>query len=90
MDLLSDESLDDETRRAGLRQVLSDCGVFEQAEALVEKARARAESLAEAGEVEPLRRLLYFLVDTVLAAGDEASLPTPTPEDVLLSLPIAQ
>jgi len=90
MDLLSDESLDDETRRAGLRQVLSDCGVFEQAEALVEKARARAESLADAVEVEPLRRLLYFLVDTVLAAGDESSLPTPTPEDVLLSLPIAQ
>ncbi len=91
MDLLAEESLDDdETRRRGLKQVLSDCGVFEQAEALVEKARSRAESLADAVEVEPLRRLLYFLVDTVLAAEDESSLPTPTPEDVLLSLPIAQ
>ena len=50
----------------------------------------RAESLADEVEVEPLRRLLYFLVDTVLTPEDEADTPVPTPEDVLLSLPVAQ
>jgi len=34
--------------------------------------------------------LLYFLVDTVLTPEDEAATPVPTPEDVLLSLPVAQ
>ena len=48
------------------------------------------ESLADEVDVEPLRRLLYFLVDTVLTPEDEAATPVPTPEDVLLSLPVAQ
>jgi len=88
--VLSDEDLDDESRRQRLKQLLNDCGVFEQAEALVDKARVRAESLADEVDVEPLRRLLYFLVDTVLTPEDEAATPVPTPEDVLLSLPVAQ
>jgi geranylgeranyl pyrophosphate synthase len=90
LDALAEEDLDDESRRQQLKQLLLDCGVFEQAEALVDKARVRAESLADEVEVEPLRRLLYFLVDTVLTPEDEAATPVPTPEDVLLSLPVAQ
>ena len=90
LDALSEDNLDDESRRQQLKQLLLDCGVFEQAEALVDKARVRAESLADEVEVEPLRRLLYFLVDTVLTPEDEAATPVPTPEDVLLSLPVAQ
>lgn len=87
---MADEGLDDDARRARLKRLMSDCGVFEQAEALVDKARVRAESLADEIDVEPLRRLLYFLVDTVLTPEDEAATPVPTPEDVLLSLPVAQ
>ena len=87
---MADEGLDDDARQARLKRLMSDCGVFEQAEALVDKARVRAESLADEIDVEPLRRLLYFLVDTVLTPEDEAATPVPTPEDVLLSLPVAQ
>ena len=90
LDVLADKDLADESRRQRLKQLLGDCGVFEQAEALVDKARVRAESLADEVDVEPLRRLLYFLVDTVLSPENEAAAPVPTPEDVLLSLPIAQ
>jgi len=90
LDVLADKDLADESRRQRLEQLLGDCGVFEQAEALVDKARVRAESLADEVDVEPLRRLLYFLVDTVLSPENEAAAPVPTPEDVLLSLPIAQ
>jgi geranylgeranyl pyrophosphate synthase len=49
-----------------IRDLFQQAGAFEKAEKLVEKYRARAESIAD--EVEPveLRELLYFLVDTVL------------------------
>jgi geranylgeranyl pyrophosphate synthase len=87
---MADEDLDDGARQTRLKQLMTDCGVFEQAEALVDKARVRAESLADEIDVEPLRRLLYFLVDTVLTPEDESAAPVPTPEDVLLSLPVAQ
>jgi geranylgeranyl pyrophosphate synthase len=54
--------------RAGrLRRVFETCGVFEQAEALVDKSRARAEALADEVQPDSLRQLLYFLVDMVLA-----------------------
>ena len=90
LDVFSATDVEDEIRMERLKGLLVDCGVFDQAELLVEKARVRAESLADDVEVEPLRRLLYFLVDTVLADEDEAGIPVPTPEDVLLSLPVAQ
>ena len=90
LDVFSATDVEDEIRMERLKGLLVDCGVFDQAELLVEKARVRAESLADDVDVEPLRRLLYFLVDTVLADEDEAGIPVPTPEDVLLSLPVAQ
>ena len=90
LDVFSATDVEDEIRMERLKGLLVDCGVFDQAELLVEKARVRAESLADDVEVEPLRRLLSFLVDTVLADEDQAGIPVPTPEDVLLSLPVAQ
>jgi len=90
LDILAATDVEDEARMKQLTGLLMDCGVFEQAELLVEKTRVRAELLADDVDVEPLRRLLYFLVDTVLADEDEAGIPVPTPEDVLLSLPVAQ
>lgn len=50
-----------------LRRLYQKLGVFEKAEALVEKCRSRAEALADEVQPEPLRQLLYFLIDTVLA-----------------------
>ena len=53
----------------------------------MDKARERAESLADDVEPEALRRLLYFLVDTVLTSEDDGA-PVPTESDMLLSLPV--
>ncbi|MDB4614142.1 polyprenyl synthetase family protein [bacterium] len=72
--------------RAGkLRRIFTDIGVFEMADNLIDKSRARAEALADDVENEHLRQLLYFFVDTVLASNEEAPKPDPS---VLVSLPI--
>ena len=83
-----DLSPTDEFRAPRLRRLYEQLGVFEQAEALVDKSRARAEALADNVENDQLRQLLYFLVDTVLAPEEDAA-----PEqnvDVLVELPVAE
>jgi geranylgeranyl diphosphate synthase, type II len=70
-------------RAERLRRLFKELGVFDQARALVEKCRARAEALADETEPETLRQLLYFLTDTILA---EAS--TEPPSLPLVSLAI--
>jgi geranylgeranyl diphosphate synthase, type II len=68
-----------------LRRLFEACGVFEKAEALVDKSRARAEALADNVEPDSLRQLLYFLVDMVLAPeSTEPAIASPT----LVSLPV--
>ena len=52
------------------KALYTECGVFEVAQTLVDKSRDRAEALADDVELEPLRQLLYYLVDTVLAPID--------------------
>jgi geranylgeranyl pyrophosphate synthase len=73
---------------ARVRDLYRKAGVFEKAQRLVDKYRERAEALADQIEPEELRRLLYYLVDTVLdqpgsepAAVDVAriALPIVTP-----------
>ena len=44
--------------------------VFEQASRLVDKYQQRAEEIADQMEVENFRKLLYYLIDTVLDRGD--------------------
>jgi geranylgeranyl diphosphate synthase type II len=73
-----------------LGRIYEATGVFDKAEALVEKSRARAEGLADDVSNDRLRYLLYFLVDTVLAPEDDAPKPTiPTGPELLMPLPIA-
>ncbi len=69
---------------ARIRRLFERARVFEKAEKLVDKYRARAESLAD--EVEPLdlRELLYYMVDSVL----DRQQPTP-PEPPLQLLQLA-
>ena len=71
-------------RLGRLQRVFAERKVFEKAEALVEKSRARAEQLADDTPSEELRRLLYFFIDTILAEEDA---PEPKP-DVLVALPV--
>ena len=58
-----------------VHQLYTQAGVFESAEKLVDKYRARAEEIADNIEPEPFRELLYYLVDTIL---DQTVAPTPT------------
>ena len=67
-----------------LRRLFERHGVFATAETLVERCRERAAAVAESVEPEPLRNLLLFLSDTLLA-DDE---PVPVRTGNLRSLPI--
>jgi geranylgeranyl pyrophosphate synthase len=60
-----------------VRRLFQTAQVFDKAEKLVEKYRARAEAVADGVEPTELRELLYFLVDTVL---DRPCPPEPDPE----------
>jgi geranylgeranyl pyrophosphate synthase len=55
-----------ETTLARVRQLYQKAGVFEKASRLVEKYQERAEAVADEIEPDELRRLLYYLIDTVL------------------------
>lgn len=69
------EPLSAVVRTERLRQLYQKLGVFERAQALVDKCRSRAEALADEVQPESLRQLLYFLIDTVLA--ESAAPPKP-------------
>ena len=58
-----------------VRRLYTSAGVFDKAHRLVDKYQERAEAIADEIEPEELRRLLYYLVDTVLERPAET---TPT------------
>ncbi len=62
-----------------VRQLFEQADVFEQAHRLVDKHQQRAEAIADEVEPEELRRLFYYLVDTVLERPTESSESTPPP-----------
>jgi geranylgeranyl pyrophosphate synthase len=77
----------DLAKLARVRQLFEQANVFDKADKLVEKFRARAEAIAD--EVEPveLRELLYYLVDTVL---DRQPCSEPEPAVTLHQLTLTQ
>lgn len=72
---------------AQMKEFYTQTGVLEKARQLVDKTRARAESLADQVESESLRRLLYYLIDTVLTPEEGANGPAPI-EPVMVNLPL--
>jgi geranylgeranyl pyrophosphate synthase len=70
-----------------VRQLFTKAAVFDKAEKLIEKYRARAEAIADAVEPTELRELLYYLVDTVLQREEPAAAET-APQMVALTLPL--
>ena len=60
-----------EQRIMRVRQLYFEAGVFEKAYALVDKHQEKAEAIADEVDNDELRRLLYYLVDTVLDRTDE-------------------
>ncbi|MCA9119823.1 MAG: polyprenyl synthetase family protein [Planctomycetales bacterium] len=85
--LVGDESVGDEYRITRVRQLYEQADVFEKAHRLVDKHQQRAEAIADALEPEELRRLFYYLIDTVLERPTEPSeRQAPTPVITQLSL----
>jgi len=62
-----------------VRQLFTNAHVFEKAEKLVEKYRARAEAIADDMQPTELRELLYYLVDSVLDRPAPATEPAVPP-----------
>lgn len=74
---------------ARVRALYEQAGVFDKAAKLVDKYQERAEAIADEIEPDELRRLLYYLIDTVLDRGTALPEPPAPPPVVSLSLPIA-
>ncbi|MGV3483221.1 MAG: polyprenyl synthetase family protein [Planctomycetaceae bacterium] len=84
MSVLSEDSgLSSEQRIATAHRLYRSAGVFDLAMRLVDKHQQRAEAAAEQIESEALRRLFFFLIDTVLERPIESS-----PTVVSLGLPV--
>jgi geranylgeranyl pyrophosphate synthase len=66
-----------------VRRLYNAAGVFEKAAKLIDKYQERAEAIADEVESEDLRRLLYYLIDTVLERPSE---PTTIPLDILMPI----
>lgn len=60
-------------RLARVRQIYNETGVFDAAHRLVDKHQQRTEEVVDAISPDSLRRLLYYLVDTVLERPTEQS-----------------
>lgn len=69
---------------ARVRELYRSAGVFDKASRLVDKYQQRAEAVADTVEPQELRRLLYYLIDTVLERP-----PADSPEVLALALPAA-
>jgi geranylgeranyl pyrophosphate synthase len=67
--------LGDDERLSRVRRLYDQAGVFDTAFQLVDKHQQRAEQVADEIEPDALRRLLYFLVDTVLERPEMPSPP---------------
>ncbi|OUT54660.1 MAG: polyprenyl synthetase [Rhodopirellula sp. TMED11] len=69
-----------------VRALYDKAGVFETALRLVDKHQQRAEQVADQIEPEALRRLLYYLVDTVL---ERPEMPAPAVVPLQVTVPLA-
>ena len=86
--LVEDHDLHDHFRVQSARQLYLKAGVFETARQLVDKYQEKAEVIADDIEPDAFRRLLYYLVDTVLSRSENTFVPTieftePTIKDAL-------
>jgi len=86
--LIGNEAVADAERVGQVKYLYELSGVFEKAQRLVDKFRAKAEDLADTAEPEPLRCLLQYLVDSVLD-GTSHVVPEKELGAGLLSLPVA-
>lgn len=79
LSLLGDDQRPAALRVHRVRQLYEAAGVFDQAHRLVDKHQDRAEQIADELQPEELRRLFYYLVDTVLERPAEESAQMSSP-----------
>jgi geranylgeranyl pyrophosphate synthase len=70
-----------------VRRLFEDADVFDKADQMVEKFKARAEAIADEVEPDTLRELLYFLVDSVLDRPAPQEEPEETVQMLQLTTP---
>lgn len=79
-----------ELRIQRARQLYHEAGAFEKANRLVDKHQAKAEEIADGIESEDFRRLLYYLIDTVLERTPDyqPTIEIAAPQRLTKALPI--
>lgn len=77
LSLVTNSQLSAGQRLARVRQLYNEAGAFEKAARLIDKHRERAEAIADEIQPEDLRRLLYYLIDSVLDHSPAANSPPP-------------
>jgi len=82
----TESGLSDTARVALAKDLFTKARVFEQAEKLIDRHRERAVEVAMGIEPEPLKRLFYYLIDTVLSEADIKGTVTPEPVVVTHSI----
>ena len=86
LSLVDDQEQTPLERVERVRQLYLKAGVFEKALQLVDKHQQRAEKIADDVQPEDLRRLFYYLIDTVLERpGDITFLPPKSTEVITLT-----
>ena len=90
LELTSDQTLPPAQRIERVRSLYQQAGVFELAHRLIDKHQARAEAVADNIQPEDLRRLLYFLIDSILDRPEttEPPLATLAPLETPLPVPV--
>ena len=79
LSLVGDESRSATERIARVRELYQQAGVFEKAHRLIDKHQERAEKIADELQPEELRRLFYYLIDSVLDTARPTATPAPVP-----------
>jgi len=74
-------------RIARVRQLYEQAGAFDKADRLVDKHQQRARAIAEGVQPDALRRLLLYVIETVLERPAESAIETPW-EDRSIALPV--
>src|SRR5690606_18288785 len=84
--LASDDDRPAAVRIACVRQLYQQAGAFEKAQRLIEKHQERAEKIADEIQPEELRRLLYYLIDSVLDSGKQSPPAVGAPVQIQLEV----
>lgn len=92
LELISTSTLPIPQKLNRVRHLYHEADVFEKANRLVDKHQQRCEAIAEAIQPEELRRLMNYLIESVLERPSEHSptIPIPEPSLASISLPITR